>query len=236
MFCQIWLESVFIGTKYDDVLFGHLQPVSYTLWRRGGARRSPFAVNLSEDERRHLESMVPIYVTDCDIIRSKIVLLAAEGLANDVIASRLDTPPPDHQQMAQTVLPGAFARPEGRTPPWAEGPLFPSLVVQLKLSPESCHRRACPCRASRLPEILDQGLVAEISGATIWRWLTKDAIRPRRHRSWIFARDPLFVEKAGPIVDLCRAASTSAGSLGLSGGLGCPPRQSFRPLCPQEWN
>jgi len=28
----------------------------------------------------------------CDVVRAKIVLLAAEGLSNDVIASRLDTP------------------------------------------------------------------------------------------------------------------------------------------------
>ena len=38
--------------------------------------------------------------------------------------------------------------------------------------------------------------------ATIWRWLSKDAIRPWRYRTWIFPRDPLFVEKAGPILDL----------------------------------
>ena len=44
--------------------------------------------------------------------------------------------------------------------------------------------------------------MADISGATIWRWLSKDAIRPWRHRSWIFPRDPLFVEKASPIRDL----------------------------------
>lgn len=51
-------------------------------------------------------------------------------------------------------------------------------------------------------EVLDQGLVAEISGTTIWRWLSKDALCPWRHRSWIFPRDPLFVEKATPILDL----------------------------------
>src|SRR5207247_1799889 len=42
--------------------------------------------------------------------------------------------------------------------------------------------------------------------ATVWRWLSQDAIRPWRHRSWIFPRDPLFVEKAGPILDLYQAA------------------------------
>jgi hypothetical protein len=44
--------------------------------------------------------------------------------------------------------------------------------------------------------------VAEISGTTIWRWLSEDAIRPWRHRSWIFPRDPHFEAKAGRVLDL----------------------------------
>ena len=47
-----------------------------------------------------------------------------------------------------------------------------------------------------------QGLVAQISGATLWRWLSQDALRPWRHRSWIFPRDPAFAAKAGRILDL----------------------------------
>lgn len=39
-------------------------------------------------------------------------------------------------------------------------------------------------------EVLRGGLVAEVSDATIWRWLSTDAIRPWAHRSWIFPRDP----------------------------------------------
>lgn len=46
------------------------------------------------------------------------------------------------------------------------------------------------------------GLVATISGTTIWRWLHEDAIRPWQHRCWIFPRDPQFAEKAGRILDL----------------------------------
>ncbi len=46
------------------------------------------------------------------------------------------------------------------------------------------------------------GLVAQISGATLWRWLSQDALRPWRHRSWIFPRDPDFAAKAGRILDL----------------------------------
>jgi len=51
-------------------------------------------------------------------------------------------------------------------------------------------------------EVLAEGIVAEISGATLWRWLSRDALRPWRFRSWIFPRDPAFVEKAGRILDL----------------------------------
>jgi hypothetical protein len=50
--------------------------------------------------------------------------------------------------------------------------------------------------------VLAAGLVAEISGVTIWRWLRQDAIRPWTFRSWVFPRDPAFAKKAGPVLDL----------------------------------
>jgi len=46
------------------------------------------------------------------------------------------------------------------------------------------------------------GLVASISDSTVWRWLHEDAIRPWQHRTWIFPRDPCFLDKAGRILDL----------------------------------
>jgi hypothetical protein len=51
-------------------------------------------------------------------------------------------------------------------------------------------------------EVIRRGLVAKISGRTIWRWLDEDAIRPWQHRSWIFPRDPHFQTKAERILDL----------------------------------
>ena len=51
-------------------------------------------------------------------------------------------------------------------------------------------------------EAVERGIVAEISGATIWRWLCEDAIRPFYHRSWIFPRDPNFAQKASRVLDL----------------------------------
>jgi transposase len=64
----------------------------------------------------------------------------------------------------------------------------------LPLSRWSCHDIAC--------EAIGRGIVASISGATVWRWLSADAIRPWRYRSWIFPRDPGFQEKAGRVLDL----------------------------------
>jgi len=50
-------------------------------------------MNLSSEERQALESIARKYTSPyCDVIRAKIILLADEGLSNDVIASRLDTP------------------------------------------------------------------------------------------------------------------------------------------------
>jgi DDE superfamily endonuclease len=50
-------------------------------------------------------------------------------------------------------------------------------------------------------EAITRGIVEQISGVTVWRWLSEDAIRPWQHRSWIFPRDPRFAERAGPIPD-----------------------------------
>ena len=51
-------------------------------------------------------------------------------------------------------------------------------------------------------EAVASGIVADVSGTTLWRWLSQDALRPWRHRSWIFPRDPQFARKAGRVLDL----------------------------------
>lgn len=49
--------------------------------------------------------------------------------------------------------------------------------------------------------VIERG-VCEASASTITRWLQEDALKPWQHRSWIFPRDPAFLEKAGPVLDL----------------------------------
>jgi transposase len=79
--------------------------------------------------------------------------------------------------------------------------------VQVKaLACELPHRLGLPLSRLSLAdirqEVMSQGIVAQVSGTTLWRWLSADALRPWQHRSWIFPRDPAFASKAGRILDL----------------------------------
>ena len=58
-------------------------------------RHSPYAIILSSEERRALEAKARQYTLPYrDVVRAKIVLLAAEGFENKEIGERLDTPRP----------------------------------------------------------------------------------------------------------------------------------------------
>jgi hypothetical protein len=87
-------------------------------------------------------------------------------------------------------------------------PAFPpSVVVDVKrLACELPSQSGVPLARWSIPdlhrEVIARGLVAQISGVTLWRWLNADALQPWRHRSWIFPRDPQFAEKAGRVLDL----------------------------------
>ena len=109
---------------------------------------------------------------------------------------------------------GASASLPTASPGWKNGivqvapGLFPpELVVQVKaLACELPAKHDLPLSRWSTQDLVQQvqqsGLVASISGTTLWRWLHEDAIRPWYHRSWIFPRDPEFAAKAGRVLDL----------------------------------
>lgn len=99
--------------------------------------------------------------------------------------------------------------PGSRSAPGRDGRGFspPEVVVEVKaIACQLPSELGLPLSRLHVPdirqEVLRRGLVAEISGTTIWRWLSEDAIRPWAHRSWIFPRDPQFEAKAGQVLDL----------------------------------
>ena len=107
-----------------------------------------------------------------------------------------------------SVLTGCLASKSGRGA--GDRPAFPpDAVVAIKaLACELPSRRGLPLAhwsvAELRQEAVASGIVAKISGTTLWRWLGQDALRPWRHRSWIFPRDPHFARKAGRVIDLYR--------------------------------
>jgi hypothetical protein len=79
-------------------------------------RKSPYEVHLSSVERLSLESSARKYTSPyCDVIRAKIILLADQGLPNDLIATKLNTPRQDRQQVAQAICFVPTAWPGGAT-------------------------------------------------------------------------------------------------------------------------
>jgi transposase len=141
------------------------------------------------------------------VVRAKAILLAAQGLRNDQIADRISL----RRQIISKWRKRFFEeRLEGleNLPRPGRPPVFPpELVLQVKaLACELPHQHGLPLSRysgrDLVREVARRGLVASISGRTLWRWLDEDAIRPWQHRSWIFPRDPDFQAKAERVLDL----------------------------------
>jgi len=84
-------------------------------------RPSPFRISLTVEEKKELEARVRKYTSPYrDVMRAKIVLLAAQGLPNHVIAARLDTPRQIvskwRKRFALAWLPGLDEQPRGGRP------------------------------------------------------------------------------------------------------------------------
>lgn len=85
------------------------------------SRQSPYMLELTDSERIELESRTRKYTSPYrDVIRAKVILLAAQGLSNDVIASRLDTPRQIvskwRKRFCLARLPGLEEEPRGGRP------------------------------------------------------------------------------------------------------------------------
>ena len=85
-------------------------------------RKSPFLLNLTVTQRQELEVRARRYTLPYrDVVRAKIVLLAASGMDNDEIAARLDTRREVvskwRKRFYEQGLAGLDERPRGGRPP-----------------------------------------------------------------------------------------------------------------------
>ena len=172
------------------------------------SRCSPFVIVLSDADRKVLEERARAYtLPHAEVVRAKIVLLAANGVANTVIAERLDV----HvdvvsrwrKRFCEKGIDGLADRKRSGRPR-----VFAAEVVAevkaMACAPPS--EREVPLSRWSSAELAAQaraeGLVASVSASTVRRWLAADAIKPWQFRSWIFPRDPDFAAKAGRVLDL----------------------------------
>src|SRR5215213_5058146 len=150
------------------------------------ALASRYQVVISDSDRRVLTRRARAERTaHRDVLRARIVLAAADGQANAAIARRLGL-------CADTVR-------KWRARFGAEG------LAGLADRHRPGRRRTFPATAEAEVKVLACALPAE-TGAPLARWsaaeLAAEAVRPWRHRSWIFPRDPDFAVKAGRVLDL----------------------------------
>jgi transposase len=130
-------------------------------------RNSPFSIKLTRRERAELIRLAGQYRSAYrDVIQAKIVLLASEGLANDVIGARLDTPRQIVSKWRQRFnthrLSGLEDQPRSGRP----AHFFPAVRVEIKaLACELPSRRGVPLARWSLTELrreaVAQGLMSE---------------------------------------------------------------------------
>lgn len=142
-----------------------------------------------------------------DKIRAQIVLRAAERQTNTQIAAEVgvtvDTVRTWRGRFAEHGLAGLLDRPRSGRPPRFSAVQIAQVKALACQLPAAVGvplaRWSCPELAR---EAVTQNIAAQVSAATVRRWLAQDAIKPWQFRSWLFPRDPDFAVKAGRVLDL----------------------------------
>jgi transposase len=141
------------------------------------------------------------------VVRARIVLLAAGGAANVDIARRVgvcvDVVSKWRKRFCLQGLAGLKDRPRSGRPRTFDSAVVAGIKALACEPPEA---RSVPLSRWSSFELAAQavteGLVESISSSTVRRWLHAAAIKPWQYRSWIFPRDPDFASKAARVLDL----------------------------------
>lgn len=142
-----------------------------------------------------------------DVVRARIVLAAADGHSNAMIARRLaltqDTVRRWRCRFAAAGIKGLDDRPRsGRPRTFPDVAAAEVKAMACALPAETGVPLARWSAGELAAEAVSRGVVDTVSASTVRRWLAADAIKPWRYRSWIFPRDPDFAAKAARVLDL----------------------------------
>jgi transposase len=141
------------------------------------------------------------------VLRAKIVLLAARGISNQAIACRVGVTVDTARKWRGRFAAHGLAGLADRKRPGRPARFTAVQVAEVKaLACQLPAELGVPLSVWSCPELareaVTRGITKAVSAATAGRWLAEDAIKPWQHRSWIFIRDPDFRAKAARILDL----------------------------------
>ena len=172
------------------------------------SRCSPFVVRLSSEEHAVLVSRASSRTAPhAQVVRARIVLLAADGARNidiaDTVGMCVDVVSRWRKRFCEHGLQGLKDLPRSGRP----RTFGPEVVAGVKaIACEPPEQRDVPLSRwsshELATQVVTEGLVDSISSSTVRRWLQADAIKPWRYRSWIFPWDPNFADKAARVLDL----------------------------------
>ena len=156
-------------------------------------------IELLEDERKTLERWVRASRTEQRLVlRSKIILLAAEGLLNKEISERMQvrqaTVSEWRTRFAAKRLEGLQDSPRSGKPRRYNEHTERRILNQLDEKPPAGH---VTWTGRLVAKALD-----DVSEHQVWRVLRKHGIHLQRRHSWCVSTDPQFAEKAADIVGL----------------------------------
>ena len=159
---------------------------------------TPVLIELSEDERGQLESWARRHTSAQALaLRSRVVLLAAEGLNNTEIAQRLGVHRPMVRKwrgrFAEHRLDGLTDEPRPGQPRKITDAKVEEVIARtLESAPKDATHWSTRSMAREVG--LTQTAISQI-----WRAF---GLQPHRQETWKLSKDPLFIEKVRDVVGL----------------------------------
>lgn len=161
--------------------------------------RTPPSIVLSSADRDLLQSTVRATTSpQRDVLRARIILLAADGAANNDIARRLRTRPATVSQwrgrFMRLGMAGLLDAPRpGKAPVYSEATQRRILAMLDTPPPEGYSQWNGRLLAQALGDVSDD---------QVWRVLRRHGISLEKRRSWCVSTDPEFARKSADIVGL----------------------------------
>jgi len=164
-----------------------------------GMQRPHINITLTREEREKLEETIHSRKAAYrEVQRARLILLAAEGMANTVIAREVRLSRAMvvqwRQRFAKSRLDGLQERPGRGRKPRYDNTTEERILAQLDNPP--------PAGYSSWSGRLLSSALGDVSCHQVWRVLKRRGIHLQRRHSWCISTDPEFARKAADIIAL----------------------------------